>query len=1198
MIPCLKEENLALFSATADQRYLLGRDSFFRTHTSAILKKYLGENRTETWQEKDLLNYLKAPGSQKQNVAGNRTIVLYGAAGTGKSEIIRWLFSHLGESKLNPYALRISRTELDPVQILHKILSQFGKKGLDFSVIQNWEDLKGKPVSLANHLIWSTLGKLFTSDEEIIPLSYKLRPLLENNLRKVFSFMEDPNERENLIPELLSREDLEELTREYSLPLDLDSEKIRYLIGKELESSVLGGLSFIKTLKRVSQELYQREGIRPLLLVDDLVQSMNVYATDLLDYFITMEEGNWDVVLGLTPASFETSLRGKELLNRINHLDTFGDRILKLWISDEQGHDSCLINLENCQGFAANYLQEFKRKAGYLCGKKCQFADKCMLFQGNPKELILFPFNQFLLRRIFRSLPAGKGKPRTFVVILGEMLKHMARGDWDKALSMHFEKELAAEHADPLLRLVAESYAPETGTAPGRVKFSGVGINWLLGRDICQEPQLIVKTTPLAFRGRPLAKEDPGRGDKDAVIDPGKAAIRDWLNEQPVNKELLKGLRLGISHLLREVVNPCYLNWPGSSRQSSLLKYEKTLESCKIPLSLQNVDSFPGIEVSTRLQHCAYQFHYLHLRRGQAKQEALLEVLNSREVPPLILSSADYRQGLRNRLEKQLGNLKIDELAYIIFMVIIELGQEIEDIPLTIEAMSKGRREYPREGRGLQVGVPGDLVEKATIFFKDCFQLRENIYDGYRLRQYQKKYKRADLLMVCQDIKAQEINEEYRVNELSLSHFVTSIQGVITELEEQVGGSQATRLLEKMQCLLDLLEELQYPGNHSGLVAMLDQLSMNVGALTPGLLDWQSCNKLLSKIKNSIKGYLPRGARHKLHFKNPFAIHRFLFVMGDIEHDQLAFRDLWALIDYRAKVAEMLGQDIDGLHKVLYFDKLSSFIPHLEYLKTGWPRESGSFLESLQHLLEVSQKLLVIREKIELLKFVAPSVDEELCQKARSVKDQLGHLSENIPPWFKERVKGITRLCSSYIRMVSYVKSHELIEGESAFVAAKMNATYKSISEGKLENMLKGLGWEWEGYLYNLHQTILIIGGRPGEGDGPALLNERTQPTSSINVSSARSAGGAPEGIVALQLVERVNQTNDQIVKITGKEDDLKDKGINDNHAWIKEKLIRELEPEIVLNQKTLGQLASFFEEYQSFDNLLRARLKFKEVSR
>jgi len=63
-------------------------------------------------------------------------------------------------------------------------------------------------------------------------------------------------------------------------------------MARELECAVLGGYNFVETLKLISQEMIAARGVRPLLLIDDLVQSMNIYSTDLLDFFITMISGN------------------------------------------------------------------------------------------------------------------------------------------------------------------------------------------------------------------------------------------------------------------------------------------------------------------------------------------------------------------------------------------------------------------------------------------------------------------------------------------------------------------------------------------------------------------------------------------------------------------------------------------------------------------------------------------------------------------------------------------------------------------------------------------------------------------------------------------------------------------------------------------------------------------------------------------
>jgi hypothetical protein len=120
-------------------------------------------------------------------------------------------------------------------------------------------------------------------------------------------------------------------------------------------------LNLQRTLHLISEHIASTHNLRPVLLVDDLVQSLNLFATDLLDYFVTLESGQWDVMLGLTPAAFETTRRGRELLQRIAYLDTLDDRVTKLWLSDDAGSESYFLDEDNCHHFAARYLAEHRR---------------------------------------------------------------------------------------------------------------------------------------------------------------------------------------------------------------------------------------------------------------------------------------------------------------------------------------------------------------------------------------------------------------------------------------------------------------------------------------------------------------------------------------------------------------------------------------------------------------------------------------------------------------------------------------------------------------------------------------------------------------------------------------------------------------------------------------------------------------------
>lgn len=485
-----------------------------------------------------------------------------------------------------------------------------------------------------------------------------------------------------------------------------------------------------------------REGVRPLLLIDDLVQSMNIYSTDLLDFFITMEEGSWDIVLDLTPASFEASRRGREILSRITTLDTFDDRLIKLWLTDEQGHDSYFINIDNCHQFAERYLMEFKRLGGYSCGGGCALVQGCTALQSGMSNLPnLSPFNQALLARIYRSLPRGKGKVRYFIAAIGEILRGASRGDMSGALESYIAGEISVDHPDPAIRFLGEAYAPDSARKRGAVTISGRALALLLGRQEMECGDIKVGLSDLSARSAAAAKSaDPGEAHLD--VDASKAAIRDWLESRAANKELLKGLRLGISFLCREIAQPCNIIPPNTSRLSPQIRWDETVEGSKLPVSLEGLDTFEGIRAPRELGHAAYSLNYLHLKRGKSKEVALAAALRSEETYGLFYAAQEHRSYLRLRLEEELG-LPLDDFAYLLFVLLLELGQGGEEVPVALqEAYPPAESAYP--GALAPARLPEGLAEGVRDIFKDWLLLRENIYDAVRLTRLKKKYASED----------------------------------------------------------------------------------------------------------------------------------------------------------------------------------------------------------------------------------------------------------------------------------------------------------------------------------------------------------------------------------------------------------------------------------------------------------------------
>ena len=352
--------DLAIFAPTADQRYLLGADLFLRTHYPMTMRSYQPNGHLELLTENVLLRRVLA----QQNGLGNRIWVLYGAPGSGKSELIKWLETRIlqEEPQRGQVLVRISRHELDVLSIVNRFLTLLPDQFLNETTTQRWAAARQKSRTVTKMILLFALENLLDSDDLINALFYRLLNALQPHVDRILAF--DPGEvDESMGLELIGQETWSAILRETSLPVPVAYEQFRHQLTTAFRDHLLEGLSLAETMQRISYHCQTEQGQRPILLVDDLVQSLNIFATDLLDYLMTLEAGSWDVVLGLTPAAFEDSLRGRGLLQRISHLDTIDDRVGKLWLSDETGKESYVLTEANCDEFEASYLNEKKYNA-------------------------------------------------------------------------------------------------------------------------------------------------------------------------------------------------------------------------------------------------------------------------------------------------------------------------------------------------------------------------------------------------------------------------------------------------------------------------------------------------------------------------------------------------------------------------------------------------------------------------------------------------------------------------------------------------------------------------------------------------------------------------------------------------------------------------------------------------------------------
>lgn len=439
--------SLAIFAPTADQRYQLGPEVFLRTHFPVTMRRFQN-GRSRPVSEAELLDRLLHSAAE---APGNRVFILYAAPGSGKSEMMRWLQSQI-ERQAPPRArltVRISRTELDVLSIAERFKRLLSAETFSTFTHERWQTVRHKPRTLTKLLVLTALENLLDSDDEINAIYYRLLNAVQPYLARALGLAED--EAALARADFISREVWDSITAESALAIPLDYEQFRHQMLVHFRHHLLEGLDLAKTLQEVSQKLLAEQGQRPILLVDDLVESLNLFATDLLNYCMTLEAGNWDVVLGLTPAAFETDRRGRELLQRIAYLDTIDDRVEKLWLSDEIGQDSYVLTEATCADFIAPYLAEYHRLTG--------------LTPPTP----LFPFNRPVLVRILRGLPPGKGQARYFLRHVRAILQRVQQGEPLLAVVAELARtEFVARCDDPTLAAMAELYGPLVADDTGR----------------------------------------------------------------------------------------------------------------------------------------------------------------------------------------------------------------------------------------------------------------------------------------------------------------------------------------------------------------------------------------------------------------------------------------------------------------------------------------------------------------------------------------------------------------------------------------------------------------------------------------------------------------------------------------------------------------------------------------------------------
>lgn len=766
--PCIDDAGLQVFATTADERYLLGQDLFLATHFPITLRRYVSDYPTATVGEADLLSWLmRSPEIQ----VGNRVFVLYGAAGSGKSELMRWLQLQLTQNapSRTEFVVRIPRTELDVLRIAERFHHTLSQNYFDETTYRRWAEAQQKPRTLTKLLLLTALERCLDSDEQINALYYRLLAWIQPRIARSLSLVDQSNGASDEQVEIITREDLEQLREETALPVPLDYEQFRFNLLRAFREHLLEGISLPETLRLIAEDV-NRKGTRPILLIDDLVQSVNLFATDLLDYFITLDSGNWDVVLGLTPSALANNARGRELLDRITYLDTVDDRVEKLWLSDVQGHDSYFLTQENCEDFAALYLNAFRARNQWAC-ETCPHQARCS-GMDNGQAPILAPFNRAVLRRLFQSLPGNKGKARQFVRRLREVLAALAGGeDLLAALAQHSQLDTAAEADDVSLARLAELYGPPA-TNERRLTLSAE----LMAAFGLEAETVTLPAEPLkrkkVYSGQPyiLLEKQP---------DPTKEAIKAWLDGEIVNRQSLLGLRRGIARWLRSVYPVDGIHAHAVARPHNVLRWRKVYLSVRPPIIFEGVDEDEGILVKREIGLAAFRLYDYTTAVGDETKALIVSLAEEERLLPILFAVADYQQHIAAQLETQLG-ISLYELAIGLFVWHVLVGGLPDTRPPGIDDRywkqleTRHRQPYDPNlrSRAMQLSSP------VWYLFEDFFKLRENVYDGPKIAALLNDRNPDTLLDLLMKIDPAQLDSDYRLDKKPLANTLSTVQEI------------------------------------------------------------------------------------------------------------------------------------------------------------------------------------------------------------------------------------------------------------------------------------------------------------------------------------------------------------------------------------------------------------------------------------
>lgn len=782
MIPCLNKDALRLLVGTADERYEFSPDYFRNTHFPQIMHRYHGNQLIAEITENELFEDLLEVDS-----SGNRIFFIFGSTGSGKSELLCWIKDRWISQNTNRPVIRISRSELNPQVLIKKCYDTLNIP-LEVRIDESrWELLLKKPITLINQIVWTTLAENLESDEEIVPVALLIRPIIEKNITEFTAQVQRGRITKPL--EVLHRDQFEDLISNTTLKISLEYESIRKSLSHKLDQFLFEGWDIASLFKRLTNQLKVRS-VRPLLLIDDLVQSVNIYATDLLDQLISLEEGYWDVVIGLTPGAIQDSEKGFDLNQRIQNLDTIHDRVKKYWLSDESGKEFYNLNRNQVVPYMANYLEQLKGSQGFTCSKECHHYNDCLSLIQNPVEterdlldldIRLLPFNRHMVKRIFDAIPLGKGKLRYMILNSKEIIRFFLKGKRDQIIRVIplVKREKFADHTDLLVKTFAEWYAPEEGEKSIVTRQLLKHFGYHLGDTTINLHSL----EGFSQNETEIKKVDFGSGSEQSEE---KATIRDWVEGKQLNSELLEPVKLGVAALVHDIVKGVNISRSFTPKTSSVIQRKDVMNRTRYPISIENTEANPKV-ININRSYSALQIFNFQLLKPSEKGRVFQKISNEYETAKWVYQAETLQDVWKEKLEEELG-VDIPTFAYYFKMW----------------ANTCAIFSNSTWASNIKIKSPfnSDLLNLAEQCYQDWYMLRDNLYQPIDTDDISK----FDFEQWLQNYIPSRELENYQFGEVSLYAFIKQLKDNYIKYRDLLNETLKKVICSRMSMIPYLLD--------------------------------------------------------------------------------------------------------------------------------------------------------------------------------------------------------------------------------------------------------------------------------------------------------------------------------------------------------------------------------------------------------